>query len=523
MLVVSIFLAHYGHQYRLYLREKHRIVPTDFDLNAGTNVLWTMSVGSVSYGGPVVSGDRVFVGTNNAAGYVNRYPSDIDLGVLLCFRASDGKFLWQDSNAKLPTGRKHDWPLQGVTSTPYVEGNRLWYVSNRCEVVCLDTEGFYDDQDDGQPDEFSNSLVEADTVWRFDMMKKLGVSPHNGSCSRVAASPEAVFVVTGQGVDESHVKIPNARAPSFLALDKMTGQVLWTDDSPSGNILHGQWGSPTYAVLGGVPQVIFPGGDGWLYSFDPKGTSDGKSKLLWKFDCNPKDSVWILGGRGTRNNLLAAPTVYNNRVFMTVGQDPEHGEGPGHVWCIDPTKRGDVSPELVYGASDPNTPIPHRRLKACDEEKGEYTKPNPNSAVIWHYDGTDLDGDGKRSFEEEMHRSISRVAVKDGLAFVTDLAGLVHCIDAKTGRGLWTYDLFANSWSTPLISAQHVYVADEDGEVAVFRLSADPELAMPKGVPISESNVLDSAYAAPCSANNVLYILTRRLLIAIADPRQRGK
>ncbi len=32
---------------------------------------------------------------------------------------------------------------------------------------------------------------------------------------------------------------------------------------------------------------------------------------------------------------------------MAVGQDPEHGEGVGHLWCIDPGKRGDVSEKLV--------------------------------------------------------------------------------------------------------------------------------------------------------------------------------
>ena len=76
-------------------------------------------------------------------------------------------------------------------------------------------------------------------------------------------------------------------------MDKNTGRVLWSDNSPGENILHGQWSSPAYGVLGGVPQVIFGGGDGWLYSFDPQG-QDGKSKLLWKFDCNPKDAAFSL-------------------------------------------------------------------------------------------------------------------------------------------------------------------------------------------------------------------------------------
>ncbi len=122
-----------------------------------------------------------------------------------------------------------------------------------------------------------------------------------------------------------------------------------------------------------------------------------------------------------------------------------------------------------------------------------------------------------------MHRSLSRVVIKDDLAFVTDFSGLVHCIDATTGDGLWTHDLFAQCWSTPLISAQHVYVTDEDGEVAVFRLSADPNVAMPGGFPVSIADVSSTVYASPSSSNNVLYIMNRQTLFAIADPRQTGK
>ena len=68
---------------------------------------------------------------------------------MLCFRASDGQFLWQASSEKLTTGRVHDWPLQGICSSPVIEGDRLWFVTSRGEVRCLDTNGFYDDEDDG--------------------------------------------------------------------------------------------------------------------------------------------------------------------------------------------------------------------------------------------------------------------------------------------------------------------------------------------------------------------------------------
>ena len=34
---------------------------------------------------------------------------------------------------------------------------------------------------------------------------------------------------------------------------------------------------------------------------------------------------------------------YKDRVYMANGQDPKHGEGVGHLYAIDATKRGDIT------------------------------------------------------------------------------------------------------------------------------------------------------------------------------------
>jgi outer membrane protein assembly factor BamB len=134
-----------------------------------------------------------------------------------------------------------------------------------------------------------------------------------------------------------------------------------TDKSARLSIHHGQWSSPAYGVIDGQAQVIFGGGDGYIYSFDPAG-DNGKSKLLWKFDSNPKTAKLELMGKGTRNDIISTPVIYDNKVYVATGQDPEHGEGVGTFWCIDPTKRGDVSKELAFNASDQNpTPTASKR------------------------------------------------------------------------------------------------------------------------------------------------------------------
>jgi outer membrane protein assembly factor BamB len=489
--------------------------PGEFDFDTGVwdpasseNVLWVAPLGSQSYGNPVVAGGKVFVGTNNGKGWLDRYPAATDLGCLLAFDVADGSFLWQDSSEKLPTGRVHDWPLQGICCAPLVEGDRLWYVTSRGEVKCLDTEGFRDGENDGPyTSEKIEAENEADVVWVLNMMKELGVSQHNMCSCSVTSAGDLLFVITGNGVDEGHLNLPNAQAPSFLCLDKRDGRLLWADNTPGANVLHGQWSSPAYAELGGVPQVIFGGGDGWVYAFDARG-EDGKPKLLWEFDCNPKTSTYSLGGRADRNHIIGTPVVHDGLVYIGVGEDPEHGEGVGHLWCIDPTKRGDVSSEIAVSLADPDTPLPRRRIQAVIEKDGEVARPNPDSAAVWHYPGFDADGNGKLSFEETMHRTCGTVAIKDGLLFVADFSGLFHCLDLETGKPLWTHDMLAASWGSPLIADGKVYIGDEDGDISIFRLSREKDL-------LGEINMGNSVYSTPIAVGDTLYIANKSHLFAI--------
>src|SRR5262245_8575551 len=115
-------------------------LPAEGDVASKKNIKWSAKLGSQSYGNPIVGGGMVFVGTNNE---LARDPKQGgDRGVLMAFREKDGEFMWQHTHPKLEAGRANDWPYQGVASSPLVEGNRLYYVSNRGVVFCLDIQGF---------------------------------------------------------------------------------------------------------------------------------------------------------------------------------------------------------------------------------------------------------------------------------------------------------------------------------------------------------------------------------------------
>ena len=512
--LVAIVVAVVKHQ------SGFRSLPIKWNVSTGENVKWSVPLGSHSLSSPTVHGEFVFVGSNNGNGYDPAIPSSVDLGVMLCFEKETGKFLWQHSNKRLPVGRSSGWPAQGVSSQAFADKNRIWYVNNRAEVVCLDVDGFYDGENDGPfHNEASSRKIDADIVWKVDMIKTFGVSPHhhNGINCNVVVDDQRVYVKTGNGVGPAHIDLPAPNAPRIVVLDRATGQTIWTENS-SKHIMHGSWGSPTLATIAGKRQILFSGGDGWLYSFDPAGDGNGKPVLLWKFDCNFKTATRGAGALGTRNMLLAAPTVRDGKVFVAPGQDPEHGIGLSQVWCIDPgKKRGDISPTLVKLGHGSKGPSRANGFQHCDLGAGDTEIPNPNSGLAWCYTGADSNGDGVIDESDTlfMARSLSEVRVLDAFAFVTDLNGLVHCIDAKTGKPVWQFNCIASIWSSPLLSDSHVYVGTEDGEVVVLEIEQNPSLKKPAPVARNLTRNYSAVYADMSSRDGVIYIVDRSKLTAV--------
>jgi len=428
----------------------------------GSRIKWKQPLGSRSYGGPLVAGGKVLVGTNNENPRNKRdrkKPTDDnpdgppeDKSILMCFEEKTGNFLWQMVHDKLPSGQVHDWPGIGLCSTPVIDGNRIYYVSNRCEVVCLDLNGFYD-QNDGFQDEKYRDKTDGDVIWTYQMMDNLNVFPHNVAVCCPLLIGDLLFVVTANGVDENHLNIPSPEAPSFICLSKQSGRLLWKSNLPGRNIMHGQWSNPTYGVFGGKPTVIFPGGDGWLYGLEPE-----TGKVIWKFDGNPKNAKYELGGKGTKSDFLGTPVVYKNKVYIGTGQDPEHLEGVGHFWCIDPAgKEGDISPELVTDNS--KFPPP--------------TKPNPNSGAIWHYGGNDTRPHSGRDYV--FSRTMSTACIVDDVVYISELAGYVQALDANTGKKYWQWDTKSQIWGSCYYVDGKVLLGNEDGDLFIFRHEKQPE------------------------------------------------
>jgi outer membrane protein assembly factor BamB len=442
-------------------------IPAEWDAGAKRNIKWIAPLGSLTYGSPVVSGNRVYVGTNNGGTF--RSHSKGDKGCLLCLDATDGKLLWQATHDKLPTGELNDWPKAGIASTPYVDGDRVYYVSNRCELVCADVNGFHDNENDGPfTGEKFTEKQDADLVWVHDMIRALHVFPHVLAASSPVGAGDLVFVVTGNGLGEDYAepsaKPPAPKAPSLIAVNKETGAVVWQRNDPGMEILHGQWSSLAYGLIDGTPQVVFGGGDGRCYGYDaPTG------RLLWKFNLNPPGAVWIRGGQGgTKLNIVATPVIYDNKVFLAGGNYPE-GEGPGRLYAIDATQRGDIT----------------------------------DSGEVWLVGG------------RKFGRSVSTLVIADGLLYAADTAGYLYCLDVKTGRRHWKYDLGAAVWGSPLVVDGKVMLGSVDGELHVLKHGIERRK-------LAVNQLRNSIYSAPAAADGTLYISTSRRLFAIGNTQRRS-
>jgi len=477
-----------GSEERNLVNARDENIPVSWSNQPGNekNIKWSVQLGSKAYGGPVVYRGKIFVGTNNQ---LPRNPAiQGDKGVLMCFQEADGKFLWQAVHDKLPAGRVNDWPEMGIASSPVVEDKRLYYVSNRCEVICAGTEGI-------------QGKIDADIIWRLDMIGQLGVFPHNlANCSPLLVG-DTLYVNTSNGVDQGHQRIPAPQAPSFLAIDKKTGKVLWQSNLPTLRLAvpganpkdfdalsnkglvvrHGQWSNPVYAEASGKAQVIFPGGDGWIYSFHPR-----NGDLLWKFDCNPKDSACKLGPEGTRNHFISTPVVWQNKLYIGVGEDPEHDKGVGHLWCIDITR-------------EPKNK--DKDLTPPDQSFNPKAPRNKESGLIWHYGGPARDDDKEYERNFYFGRTLSTCAVHDGLCYACEYDGVLHCLDAATGIHYWEHDMKVDSWSSPYWVDGKIYIGNEKGKMLIFAHGKGKKL-------LNTIDMKGKIRATPIVVNNTIYLMT---------------
>ncbi len=456
-------------------------LPQTFGLETGANVKWSVPLGNNAYATPVIASGKVFIGANNAVPCDPRIQGDY--AVLLCLNEADGTLCWKLAVPRTGVDDYLDWPLVGMCSPPTVEGDRVYAMTNRYEIVCLDLDGQADGndgpyQDEGQhmaPDgtpPLEVTPTDADIVWLFDMRSGVGMYPHDAAHGSALVDGPYLYINTCNGVDNTHKVIRKPDAPSLIVLEKATGRLVAQDAEGIGpRIFHSTWSSPALAEVGGKKLVFFCGGDGVCYTFEALDSAKVPDsvqtlKRVWRFDPDPtapKENVseYLKNLNESPSNITSMPVFHENRLYVTGGGDVWWGKREAWLKCIDATKTGDIT------------------------ESGE----------AW-------------SYAVDRHCS-STPAISNGLLFVGDCGGNVHCVDVKTGQPYWSHKLRGEVWGSALVADGKVYVGSRGRELGIF--AADKELRVLATVK------LDAQMAAtPVAANGVLYVCTQESLHALA-------
>jgi outer membrane protein assembly factor BamB len=471
-----------------------RPLPDSFDLETGRNIKWIAQLGTETHSTPIVSGGRIYIGTNNGEPRDPKHQGD--RGVLMCFDEATGRFLWQWVVPKREEDPYHDWPKSGISSPVTVEGDRVYVVNNRGEVACLDAHGMANGNggpflDEGRHmtlrgtnaplQKLEPGPLDADVLWLFDLTREAGIWSHDAAHSSILIRGDHLYLNSGTGVDNTHKKIRTPDAPSLVVLDKKTGKYLARDQEKiAPNIFHCTWSAPSMGQVHGRDLIYFAGGNGVIYGFEPLAstasaarnsvagaTTGGPVTLqkVWQFDFDPtapKENVHRFNSnrRESPSNIYGMPVFFRERIFAAGGGDLFWGKNEAWLKCIDATLSGDVT---VKG-------------------------------LIW-------------SYPLEKH-VLSTPAIHNGLVFIADCGRQMHCVDAETGRRIWTHEIQGEVWASPLVCDGKVYLGTRSGEFWVFAASREKQV-------LSKTKFPAPISATVTVANDVVYIATMTQLYAL--------
>ncbi|MEW6302096.1 MAG: PQQ-binding-like beta-propeller repeat protein [Verrucomicrobiota bacterium] len=472
----------WGHAWTRNMVSPENGLPDSFDPATGRNVKWMAKLGTETHSTPVIANGRVYIGTNNGEPRDPKHQGD--RGVMMCFEEATGRLLWQHVAPKREEDKFFDWPRCGTSSPATVEGDRVYTVNNRGEVVCLDARGMANGNDgpfrdegahmtprgtNAPPQALQPGPLDGDILWLFNLTTGAGIWSHDGAHSSILIHGDYLYLNTGTGVDNTHKKILAPEAPSLVVLDKRTGRYLARDrEGISPNIFHCTWSSPSLAKVNGRTLIFFAAGNGVIYAFEPVASAKDEVQTLkkvWQFDFDPtapKENVHFYNQnrRESPSNIYGMPVFHDNRLFVAGGGDIFWGKNEAWLKCIDATGTGDIT----------------------------------KTAQVWSY-----------ALEKHV---LSTPAIHNGLVFIADCGRKFHCLDAKTGKALWTHDIKGDVWASPYVADGRVYLGTRSGDYYIFAASREKQV-------LSEMKLAAPVSATATAANGVLYVATMTHLYAL--------
>ncbi|NUN95429.1 MAG: PQQ-binding-like beta-propeller repeat protein [Candidatus Omnitrophica bacterium] len=223
------------------------------------------------------------------------------------------------------------------------------------------------------------------------------------------------------------------------------------------------------------------------------GPEDGKSRL-YGIDAATGNVVWevkrevsaswsspILISSPTRSELLTAAKPW------VISYDPKTGK---ELWRAK-VLQGEVAPLPVHADGLAYTVTEYAQLTAIRVGgEGDVT----NTHVAW-------------TFDQELPDVASPVT--DGrFLILPNSAGKVRCLDAKTGKVLWTQRFKSTFWSSPTLVGDRVYLTDNEGKTTVFKMAETYEQ-------VAQSDLGEPVITSIAIADSRIYVRGKEHLFCI--------
>ncbi|MCA9268610.1 MAG: PQQ-binding-like beta-propeller repeat protein, partial [Planctomycetales bacterium] len=294
-----------------------------------------------------------------------------------------------------------------------------------------------------------------ETIWSRPLHEELGFLSTYGGRTNFPIVHEGNVIVSAVFIGWGEMAKPNHR---FLALDKRTGEVVWfngTTDLPDDTT----YSAPALAVISGVTSLVAGGGDGAIWSIQPR---TGKPNWSYGF---------------SRRGLNVPPLVVGDLVFSG------HSE---EVWDPASSKMGGV-------------------VGFQPEGQGAL----PTDKVLWRNDG--------------MMCGKSAPVLLGDRVYIFEDGGALHILNAKTGeeiplnidRKIEKQIKFRNMRSNPLVADGKIYAVSEAGQWLIARPDAE------KGLDVvafsGRDKQIDETYASPIASHGRIYVTTMAGMYCLED------
>lgn len=375
------------------------------------NVAWRLALPGPAGATPVVWKNQIFLTSIGGKGEL----------LLLCV-GTDGKEQWRK---QVGAGNRNVRGDEGnsASPSPITDGEMVWALFANGDMACYTTAG--------------------EEVWKLSLPKRYGAF-------KIAFGMTATPVLDG---DRIYLQLihgegnPDTREATVAAIDKSTGDEIWTVKRPSDarKECEHSYASPVIYRDDDREFLLTHGAD---YVVAHK-LSNGEE--IWRCgDLNPK------GNYNPTLRFVASPTVAEGLVIV-----PSAKNGP--VFALDPASQGNVSfKKSSYfwrkdsGTPDVPTPLIHNGLVYFCRENGNLTVVDAKTGEEYYTERT----------ERDRHRASPVYA--DGKIYLCARNGTVSVVKAGKTFELLAQNKMEESLSASLaISSGRIYVRTFDALYAI--------------------------------------------------------